>query len=95
MTSRVRNRTAASSAEQVPWRLKGPGILILTRSNTFSGGTTISAGTLQLGTGANGQDGSVPGASFGSGQYIVDNGTLLFNYFGNQVYSGLISGSVR
>ncbi|WP_163334167.1 autotransporter-associated beta strand repeat-containing protein, partial [Klebsiella aerogenes] len=31
----------------------GPGTLILTANNTYTGGTTISAGTLQLGSGGN------------------------------------------
>ena len=43
------------------------GTVILTAANTYTGGTTISGGILQLGNG--GSSGSVVGA-------IVDNGTL-------------------
>ena len=48
----------------------GPARLTLTGDNTYTGGTTISAGTLQLGNG--GTTGSVAGN-------IVDNGALAFN----------------
>src|SRR5205814_5535856 len=46
----------------------GGGTLILTNDNTYSGGTTISAGTLQVGAG--GATGSL-----GAGN-VTDNGTL-------------------
>src|SRR5207253_1408311 len=49
----------------------GSGTLILAGSNSYGGTTTISAGTLQLGSG--GSTGSI-----GSGA-ITDNGTLAFN----------------
>ncbi|MGO9111521.1 MAG: beta strand repeat-containing protein, partial [Thermoguttaceae bacterium] len=45
----------------------GTGTLVLSNSNTYTAGTTINGGTLQLGNGSSG--GSVSGA-------IVDNGTL-------------------
>ena len=45
----------------------GPGTVILTAANTYSGGTTISGGILQLGNG-----GSITGT-------IVDNATLSLN----------------
>jgi fibronectin-binding autotransporter adhesin len=48
------------------------GTLILSANNTFSGGTTISAGTLQVGNG--GTTGSL-----GSGN-ILNNGTLIYSY---------------
>ena len=41
----------------------GPGAVILTTSNGYTGTTTINGGTLQLGTGASGQDGSLDGTS--------------------------------
>ena len=45
----------------------GSGTLILTGANTYSGGTTISAGTLQIGNG--GTTGSIAGN-------VADNGVL-------------------
>ena len=62
-------------------------MLTLTGSNTYTGTTTISAGTLQLGSGAAGQDGSIAGAS------IVNNAALAYNLFGSQAYGGGISGT--
>ena len=50
----------------------GAGELIVASSNTYTGPTTISAGTLQVGDG--GTAGSLP-----AGSAIVDNGTLAFN----------------
>lgn len=60
----------------------GAGTLTLTASNTYTGGTTISAGTLQLNS----------GAWLGSGS-ISDDGTLIFNQSGNATVSAIISGS--
>jgi autotransporter-associated beta strand protein len=64
----------------------GFGTLTLAKTGSFSGGTTIGGGTLQLGTGASGQDGMLPGGG------IVDNGTLAYNLYGNQTFSGALSG---
>ena len=63
----------------------GPNGMILTASNTYSGPTTISGGTLQLGDGAGGHVGSVGG--------IYDYANLVFNLAGTQTYGGSISGS--
>jgi outer membrane autotransporter protein len=62
----------------------GPGTTILTGDNTYSGGTTISAGTLQLGNG--GTTGNITGN-------VTDNGTLAFNRIDAVTFQGLISGT--
>ena len=59
----------------------GPSPLILTSDNSYSGGTTINAGTLQVGNG--GATGSV-----GTGP-VLDDGALVFNR------SGTVDGSRR
>jgi len=58
--------------------------LTLSGANTFTGGTTISAGTLMVGAG--GTTGSIAGN-------IVDNANLSFNRSDNVTYAGAISGS--
>ena len=62
----------------------GAGKWIVSGNNTYSGGTTIAAGTLQVGTG--GATGSL-----GSGN-VTDNGTLSFNRSG-LLTNGVISGT--
>src|SRR5215472_9445226 len=59
----------------------GAGTLVLTAPNTYSGPTTISAGTLVLGNG-----GSILGN-------VVDNGTFAVNRSDAYTFSGAISGS--
>ncbi|MDQ6741016.1 MAG: autotransporter-associated beta strand repeat-containing protein, partial [Actinomycetota bacterium] len=61
----------------------GTGTQILAGNNTYTGGTTISAGTLQIGNGTGA--GSLRGN-------VVDNGSLVFNVR-NFFFGGLISGS--
>ena len=61
----------------------GTGSLTLLGSNTYSGGTTISAGTLQLGNGVT--NGSLAGN-------ISDSSLLIFNNATVQTYGGVISG---
>jgi autotransporter-associated beta strand protein len=63
----------------------GSGTVVLTASNTFSGGTTINSGTLQLGNG--GLTGSIPDGD------IADNGILAVNRAGSLSVSGLINGT--
>jgi len=62
----------------------GSAALILTGNNTYTGGTTITAGTLQLG------DGGTTGSIVGN---VANNGTLAFNRSDNVTYNGVISGS--
>ena len=62
----------------------GSGTTILTGGNTYSGGTTIAAGTLQLGNG--GTSGSILGD-------VANNGTLVFNSSDTVAFSGVISGT--
>jgi len=65
----------------------GPGKLVLDNSaaNTFSGGVTISGGTLQVGN--NDTAGSLPSVS------ILDNGNLVFANSGTITEGNIISGS--
>ena len=60
----------------------GTGTTVFTADHTYTGGTTIDAGTLQLGNG--GATGSVVGD-------IVNNSALIFNRTGS--YDGVVSGS--
>ena len=66
----------------------GVGTLALLGSNTYTGGTTISAGTLQFGDGTTGHDGSLV-ATGG----IADNAALAWNLAGTQSYAGVIAGT--
>lgn len=63
----------------------GSGTIKLTADNTYSGGTTISSGTLQVG------DGGTSG-SLGSGN-VTNNGTLAFNRSDAITVANLITGS--
>ncbi|WP_166212412.1 autotransporter-associated beta strand repeat-containing protein [Cognatiluteimonas telluris] len=63
---------------------QGSGTTILTAGNSFTGGTTIDAGTLQLGNG--GTTGMIVGD-------VVDNGTLTFDRSDDIGFAGAVSGS--
>jgi autotransporter-associated beta strand protein len=63
----------------------GTGALILTGANTYSGGTTVSAGTLQLGDGLT-SSGSVAGG-------ITNNSVLVFANSLAETFSNNISGT--
>jgi fibronectin-binding autotransporter adhesin len=60
------------------------GTLILGGNNTYTGGTTITAGTLQIGNG--GTTGSIVGD-------VTNNGVLDFSRFDALTYSGVVSGT--
>ena len=62
----------------------GVGTLTLTGSNTYTGGTTISAGTLQIGNG--GTTGSVVGN-------VTNNSVLAFDRSDAVTFGGVISGT--
>ena len=62
----------------------GAGMLLLTGSNTYTGGTTISAGTLQVGNG--GTTGTLPAG-------ITNNSVLAFDRSDAITLSGMIGGS--
>ena len=66
----------------------GSGTQILSGVNTYCGATTISGGTLQLGTGQSGQDGSIGGTT-----NVTNNAALVFNLAGSQNVSYVTSGS--
>ncbi|WP_290971391.1 autotransporter outer membrane beta-barrel domain-containing protein [Herbaspirillum sp.] len=63
----------------------GNGTTVLTGNNTYSGATTISGGTLQVGNG--GTNGTL-----GSGN-VLNNGTLVFNRSGNVAVNNSITGT--
>ncbi len=66
------------------------GVTALNAANTYTGNTTITAGTLQVGGSGD------LGDSGGSGAYagtIADNGTLEYSSSVNQTLSGVISGA--
>ena len=62
----------------------GTGTLVLTNFNTYTGGTTIAAGTLQLG------DGGTMGSILGD---VLNNGTFAINRSDLFVFGNVISGT--
>lgn len=66
----------------------GAARLTLTANNTYTGTTTIAAGTLQVGAGTDN------GSSIASSSNIVNNGALVYNVgAGNRTYGNVISGT--
>ena len=66
--------------------LDGSGTVVLPGNNSYSGGTTINHGTLQVGNGG-------PNGSLQTSGAITDNSLLIFNSTGTFSYSGAITGS--
>jgi fibronectin-binding autotransporter adhesin len=71
-----------------PLNLIGSGLLVLSASNTYTGATNITGGTLQLGSGGLGPDGSI-----GNTSGIADNAALVYSLSGNQTAAYAVSGS--
>jgi len=66
---------------------QGTGTLVFSGNNTYTGTTTVSGGTLQIGNGSlSSETGSVAGN-------IINNATLVFNRTYDYTYEGIISGS--
>jgi autotransporter-associated beta strand protein len=63
---------------------QGAGTLTLSGANTYTGSTTVSAGTLEV-------TGSLAGGSYAGA--ITNNAALVFNQAGAQTLSGVVSGS--
>ncbi|NQV65365.1 MAG: filamentous hemagglutinin N-terminal domain-containing protein, partial [SAR86 cluster bacterium] len=80
----VAGTIGAPGGDDVSITKQGAGILTLTGTNTYLGGTTISAGELQLGDG--GIDGSITGD-------IANAGTLTFNRIDTVNFADVISGA--
>ncbi len=64
---------------------QGPGLLALTGTNAYGGGTIINGGTLQIGNG--GTTGSI------AGNVTINSGTLAFARSDDASFSGAISGN--
>ena len=83
------NNTYASNITQALSIHKyGSNTLTLTGTSTYPGTTTISSGTLQLGDGSTGKDGTIENSSG-----IINNAALIFNRFGNLSSNVAISGT--
>ena len=66
----------------------GLGLLTFTNANSYSGGTTISGGTLAARQRAGG-----PGRLAVATGTVADNSVLAFNYAANETFAGAISGN--
>ena len=52
------------------------GTILLSKANTYSGGTTLNAGTLSFGTAKTGSVGNITSSSLGTGSLTLNGGTL-------------------
>ena len=68
----------------------GSGTMLLTGSNSYTGGTTISGGTLQIDDGTQNFGSGYSGSIVGN---VVNKGTLAFSRIDNVTFPGNISGS--
>ena len=66
----------------------GGGTLTLLGNNSFTGATTVAAGTLQVGNGGS-------GASLGGSSGVLDSGVLVFNHNDSTEFDGVVSGNGR
>jgi autotransporter-associated beta strand protein len=80
----VTARVAAELIGTGGLRKADPGTLVLTGNNTYTGGTTISAGTVQVG------DGGLAGSIIGD---VSNDGVLVFNRGDAVTFAGAIGGS--
>ena len=66
--------------------LQGGYLTLTNPANSYASGTTISGGTLQLGTGQLGLDGSVAGT-------ILNDSAMVFDYYASETFGGAIGGN--
>jgi len=76
--------TLTDGSDSLGFAKGGLGVTILIGGNTYTGGTTINAGTLQIGD--SGTSGSIAGN-------VTDNATFAFNRSDSVTFSGVISGT--